>query len=83
MLGGLIVAVIVLIARSRGTTLFQFDTTLQGPLNIAFFTSIGFGASVSLLKVGGPLVMRFFALATAFAILQNLVGAGIATALRP
>ncbi|MEQ1582052.1 MAG: sodium/glutamate symporter [Steroidobacteraceae bacterium] len=78
-LGGLIVAVIALIARSRGTTLFQFDTTLQGPLNIAFFTSIGFGASLSLLKVGGPLVMRFFALATAFAIVQNLVGAGIAT----
>ena len=78
-IGGLIVAVIVLIARSRGTTVFQFDTTLQGPLNIAFFTSIGFGASLSLLKVGGPLVMRFFALATAFAIVQNLVGAGIAT----
>ena len=78
-LGGLIVALIALIARSRGTTLFQFDTTLQGPLNIAFFTSIGFGASLSLLKVGGPLVMRFFALATAFAIVQNLLGAGIAT----
>ncbi len=78
-LGGLIIAVIVLIARNRGTTLIQFDTTLQGPLNIAFFTSIGFGASVSLLKVGGPLVMRFFALATVFAVMQNLLGAGIAT----
>ncbi len=78
-LGGLIVAVIALIARGRGAPLFQFDTTLQGPLNIAFFTSIGFGASLSLLKVGGPLVMRFFALATAFAIIQNLLGAGIAT----
>jgi len=78
-IGGLIIAVVALIARSRGTTVFQFDTTLQGPLNIAFFTSIGFGASLSLLKVGGPLVMRFFALATAFAIVQNLVGAGVAT----
>ncbi len=78
-LGGLIVAVIALVARGRGAPLFQFDTTLQGPLNIAFFTSIGFGASLSLLKVGGPLVMRFFALATAFAIVQNLLGAGIAT----
>ena len=77
-LGGLIVAVIALVARGGGTPLFQFDTTLQGPLNIAFFTSIGFGASLSLLKVGGPLVMRFFVLATAFAIVQNLLGAGIA-----
>jgi glutamate:Na+ symporter, ESS family len=77
-LGGLVVAIIVLISRNSGTTLFQFDTTLQTPLNIAFFTSIGFGASVSLLKVGGPLVLRFFALATVFAVLQNVVGAGIA-----
>ncbi len=78
-LGGLIVALVALIARDYDTTLFKFDTTLQTPLNIAFFTSIGFGASVSLLKVGGPLVMRFFALATVFAILQNVVGAGIAS----
>jgi ESS family glutamate:Na+ symporter len=78
-LGGLIVALVALIARDYDTTLFKFDTTLQTPLNIAFFTSIGFGASVSLLKVGGPLVMRFFALATVFAVLQNVVGAGIAS----
>jgi ESS family glutamate:Na+ symporter len=78
-LGGLVIALIALVARHYGTPLFQFDTTLQGPLNIAFFTSIGFGASLSLLKVGGPLVMRFFALATAFAIVQNLLGAGIAS----
>ena len=55
-------------------TLVQFDTTLQSPLMIAFFTTIGFGASLSLLKVGGPQVLRFFLLATVFAVLQNLVG---------
>ena len=53
-LGGLLVAVIALIARERGVTLAQFDTTLQTPLMIAFFTTIGFGASVSLLKHGRP-----------------------------
>jgi ESS family glutamate:Na+ symporter len=41
---------------------------------IAFFTTIGFGASLSLLKVGGPQVLRFFVLATVFAVVQNLVG---------
>ncbi len=79
-LGGLLVALLVLFARNNDTTLFQFDTTLQTPLNIAFFTSIGFGASVSLLKVGGPLVMRFFVLATVFAILQNVIGVVVALA---
>jgi len=73
-IGGLVVAVIILIARNRGVTLFQFDTTLQSPLMIAFFTTIGFGASLSLLKLGGPQVLRFFLLATVFAIMQNLVG---------
>jgi ESS family glutamate:Na+ symporter len=73
-LGGLLVAVTVLVARGQGTTLVQFDTTLQSPLMIAFFTTIGFGASLSLLKVGGPDVLRFFLLATVFAVLQNVVG---------
>ncbi len=73
-LGGLLVAVVVLVARGQGATLVQFDTTLQSPLMIAFFTTIGFGASLSLLKVGGPQVVRFFVLATVFAVLQNVVG---------
>ncbi len=73
-LGGLLVAIVVLLARGQGATLVQFDTTLQSPLMIAFFTTIGFGASLSLLKVGGPDVLRFFALATVFAVLQNVVG---------
>jgi ESS family glutamate:Na+ symporter len=73
-LGGLAVALAVLVARSQGATLLQFDTTLQSPLMIAFFTTIGFGASLSLLKIGGPQVLRFFLLATVFAVLQNVVG---------
>jgi ESS family glutamate:Na+ symporter len=76
--GGLIVAVIILIARQSGITLFRFDTTLRDPLMIAFFTTIGFGASFSLLKVGGPQVVLFFLIATIFAVLQNVLGGGIA-----
>jgi ESS family glutamate:Na+ symporter len=77
-LGGLLVSVAILIAHGQGLTLFKFDTTLQSPLMIAFFTTIGFGASLSLLKIGGPQVLRFFLLATAFAVLQNVVGILIA-----
>jgi ESS family glutamate:Na+ symporter len=76
--GGLLVSAIVLIARQRGVTLVQFDTTLQAPLMIAFFTTIGFGASLSLLRVGGPLVLLFFAFSTVVAIAQNVIGAGAA-----
>ncbi|MGH9937677.1 MAG: sodium/glutamate symporter [Blastocatellia bacterium] len=77
-IGGLLVAAAILVARRYGATPFQFDTTLQGPLMIAFFTTIGFGASLSLLKVGGPQVVLFFIIATVFAVLQNVIGALIA-----
>jgi glutamate:Na+ symporter, ESS family len=73
-LGGLLVAVLILILRRSDVTLFQFDTTLQSPLMIAFFTTIGFGASLSLLRVGGPQVLLFFIIATVFAVLQNVIG---------
>ena len=79
-LGGLLIAVLALIARERGVTLAQFDTTLQTPLMIAFFTSVGFAASVSLLKHGGPLVLKFFVVATVFAVLQNVIGLLLAVA---
>ncbi len=77
-LGGLLVSVAILIAHGQGLTLVKFDTTLQSPLMIAFFTTIGFGASLSLLKIGGPQVLRFFLLATVFAVVQNVVGILIA-----
>ena len=77
-IGGLLVAGAVWIARSNGTQLFTFDTTLQSPLMIAFFTSVGFGASLSLLKVGGPQVLLMFGVATVFAVVQNVIGIVIA-----
>ncbi|WP_432215067.1 sodium/glutamate symporter, partial [Salmonella enterica] len=42
----------------------KIDTTLQSPLMIAFFTTIGFGASVALLRSGGPPVLLFLVGAT-------------------
>lgn len=77
-IGGLLVALLMLYAQSRGATPVTFDTRLQAPFMIAFFTTIGFGASLSLLKVGGPQVLLFLLLATVLAVLQNVVGAGVA-----
>jgi glutamate:Na+ symporter, ESS family len=79
--GGLVVAIALTIGHVTGAEPLQFDRTLQTPLQNAFFTSIGFGASLQLLRLGGPLVLRFFLFATAVAILQNVVGAAVAIAL--
>ncbi len=80
-IGGLIVAGLLTWARSMEATPVTFDTTLQSPLMVAFFTSIGFAASLRLLKVGGPQVLIFFGIATLFAVAQNVLGAGMAIAL--
>jgi ESS family glutamate:Na+ symporter len=76
--GGLVVSLVMLAAWSRGVTLIGFDTSIRQPLQIAFFTTIGFGASLSLLRVGGPLVAFFFLLSTIAAVLQNVVGVTLA-----
>ena len=80
-IGGFLVAVVVAVAYQNGVQLVRFDRTLQTPLQNAFFTSIGFAASLQLLRLGGPLVLRFFLFATIVAALQNVVGAGVAAVL--
>lgn len=79
-IGGLLVALAALIAHWQGTKLFSFSTAMQSPLMIAFFTSLGFGASLSLLRVGGPQVVTFLGMASVFAVMQNVAGMLIAQA---
>jgi ESS family glutamate:Na+ symporter len=79
-IGGLIAAVVMLIARALELPVVEFDTSPQQPLMIAFFTSLGFAASVRLLRAGGLQVLVLLALCSVFAILQNLLGIAIATA---
>jgi ESS family glutamate:Na+ symporter len=79
--GGLLVALAVTGLRAAGHQPVAFDTTLQTPLMIAFFTSIGFGASVPLLRSGGVAVLLFLGLATVVAVVQNVVGAAVAAGL--
>ena len=79
--GGLLVALLLTLNRAYLGYPVKFDTTLQSPLMIAFFTTIGFGASVALLRVGGPAVVVFFLFSSVMAFIQNVIGAGVAIAL--
>lgn len=79
-IGGLLAAVGMLIARILELPRVEFDTSPQQPLMIAFFTSLGFAASIRLLRAGGWQVLVLLALCSVFAILQNLLGIAIATA---
>lgn len=79
-IGGLMVALALLACRQWEVTLVRFDTTFKQPLMIAFFTAIGFNASTSLLRIGGRQLLLFLGLASGLAVVQNLVGIGLATA---
>ena len=76
--GGLPVAGILAILYFNGSQPIKFDTALQVPLQNTFFASIGFAASLTLLKRGGPLVLLFFIIALVVAALQNIVGVAVA-----
>ncbi len=76
--GGFLFAAVSLALRLAGVIAFEFDTTLQSPLMIAFFTTIGLGASLGLLRVGGPQVLLFWVLASLLVILQDVIGLGLA-----
>src|SRR5687767_3427616 len=79
--GGFLFAAVALALRQAGVLAFEFNTALQAPFMIAFFTTVGLGASLGLLRVGGPQVLIFTAIATVLAVLQNGVGVGLATLL--
>jgi glutamate:Na+ symporter, ESS family len=74
--GGLVYAAAALVLRDRWLNL-EMDMVLRDILMVAFFTTIGMGASLRLVKEGGAQVLWFFAIATAGAVLQNLLGIGI------
>jgi glutamate:Na+ symporter, ESS family len=77
--GGLLVALLVLGARQWNLGTVTFDTALQTPLLTAFFTSIGFSAGVQLLRAGSGQAFVFLALAAGFTIVQSLAGILVAT----
>ncbi len=77
--GGLIVAGTLAATRSGGTPFLTFDYALEKPLMVAFFTTIGFSASLTFLKIGGPQVLLFLAASSVVAVLQNVLGVGVAS----
>ena len=79
--GGLPVAGVLAVLYFSDIQPIKFDTTLQVPLQNTFFASIGFAASLALLRRGGPLVFSFFIIAFVVAVLQNVLGGAVAWAL--
>jgi glutamate:Na+ symporter, ESS family len=77
-IGGFVMSLLVVIFKRAGISFVKFDLVTEQPLMIAFFTSIGFGAGVSVLRRGGPKIALLLAISAVVAVLQGLLGAAIA-----
>lgn len=77
-IGGILFAVIHLIIRQFGIGTLKYDTTLQDPFMVVFFTTIGIGSSIAALKKGGKLLIIFWLLSGVMTFMQTVIGIGVA-----
>lgn len=76
--GGMLVAITLSTLEGCGIMAVKFDTYLQTLLMLAFFTTIGLVASLKVVKEGGKLLLGFLAVVSVLAVVQNLLGMGLA-----
>lgn len=79
--GGLLVAALLLALRALADIEVRFDASLQTPLMLAFFATIGLNADFASLKKGGRVLGIFLLVVTALLVVQNAMGIALATAL--
>ena len=72
-IGGLLFSIIAFILRQTNIITIKFETTLQTFFMVMFFTSVGFNASLKVLKKGGKKVLIFLFLAIGLCFAQNVV----------
>ena len=77
--GGLLFAILTLILKELNTLQFKFDDILQNFFMTMFFTSVGFNASLKVLKKGGVQVLVFLIVAVGLIVIQNIVSVVLAT----
>lgn len=79
-IGGLVLAFVVVGLRDRVLNV-KVDVSLRNLLMVAFFATVGLGASLRLLRIGGLGVVIFFGLSVLGLVLQIVFGAAAAHAI--
>ena len=77
-IGGLIFAILALILYVSGIVEFEMDGTMKNVFMTLFFTSVGFTASLPLLKKGGIGTIIFVGVSIVLVIGQDVMGMAIA-----
>ncbi len=76
--GGILFAVLNDILYTNGIWTYEQDTIMQNVCMMLFFTSIGYTASISLIKKGGSLVAKMAVLTAILIVCQNIIGIALA-----
>ncbi|MFV0636261.1 sodium/glutamate symporter [Mitsuokella sp.] len=76
--GGILFAVLNDILYTNGIWSYEQDTIMQNVCMMLFFTSIGYTASISLIKKGGSLVAKMAVLTAVLIVCQNIIGIALA-----
>ena len=80
-IGGVLFSLIALVGHETNSFTFVFYDNMRAFLLLVFFTTIGFSASFELLKKGGIGVALFLAAAVGLVVIQNTLGAALASML--
>ncbi len=80
-IGGFGFALAVWLLRDQQLLDVKLDTAMQTPLMVAFFTTVGLGGSLGLLRQGGKILFVYLGACWGLALLQNVVGVGAAKVL--
>lgn len=73
-IGGFIFMLITWIGHSTSSFNFNFENIFQSVFMLAFFTTVGLGASFKLLKSGGKLLIIYWLCCGVISIFQNSIG---------
>lgn len=77
-IGGFGFALVIWLLRDQQLLNLTLDTSLQTPLMVAFFTTVGLGGSLGLLRKGGKLLFIYLGACWGLALVQNVVGVSVA-----
>jgi len=72
--GGFLFMFLTWLGHISGTFKFNFENIFQSTFMLAFFTTVGLGASFTLLKKGGKLLIIYWLTCGIISILQNIIG---------
>ncbi|QLI83135.1 sodium/glutamate symporter [Chitinibacter fontanus] len=79
--GGLVVALLMLLAQQVAGVSVKFDTSIQTPLMLAFFATIGLSANLASLRAGGSVMVKFLFVVLGLLLMQNIIGISLANLL--